>query len=443
MESLVSKFEQFLETEDNVTLSNNSLDWLTNARKKGIAHFAKVGLPTPRDEHWKYTNVAPIKKKEFSLTNTKEHDVKAADLDVFRFKNLETIELVFINGLFCSALSSTVSDERGIVLNNLSSWLAEGHQQDLTVDAGDYVFASLNNAFMSDGAVLHVADNELLEKPVHLIFVATDTEQATMTYPRIDIRLGKNAEAKLIESYVSLGEAKNLTNVLTNIIADENSQLEHYRIQEESDAAYHLANIFIEQKKDSRVTSHSVSLGSAIARVDAKVNLSETGTENILNGLFLGKGRQHTDHHLLVHHLSPHTRSEEYFKGILDNASRGVFNGKVVVHKDAQKIEAIQSNKNLLLSPNAEVDTKPELEIYADDVKCAHGATIGRLSDTELFYLRSRGISEEKARALLTFAFADDVVNRMSLVPVREYLERKLIGQLSSSDQIDDLKDLI
>lgn len=443
MESLVSKFEQFLVTEDNAESAGNKPEWLTNARKKGIEHFVEVGLPSPRDEHWKYTNVTALKKKEFSLAKTKGGDVKDADLDAFRFKNLETIELIFINGQFNSELTSEINDEQGVVLNDLSSWLAEGNKQDLSLETGDYVFASLNNAFMSDGAVLHVADNELLEKTVHLIFVATETEQATMAYPRIDIRLGKNAEAKLIESYVSLGDAKNLTTALTNIVADENSQLEHYRLQEESYSAYHMANIFIEQKRDSRVTSHSVSLGAAIARVDIKVNLSETGTENILNGLFLGKGRQHTDHHILVHHYSPHTRSEEYFKGILDNGSRGVFNGKVIVHEDAQKIEAIQSNRNLLLSPNAEIDTKPELEIYADDVKCAHGATIGRLSDAELFYLRSRGIDEEKARALLTFAFADDVVMRMSLAPVREYLERKLIGQLSSSDQIDDLKDLI
>ena len=425
--------------ESKRSLPESSLTWLNEARKQGVDHFSKVGFPTVRDEAWKYTNVAPIQKRDFKLSGSKEVAVTKEDLDMFRFADLETIELVFINGVFSVELSSERDQAEGIVLQNLSTWLADENDQDLTIKAGENVFASLNNAFMNEGTVLHIENNIVLDKPVHLIFVATETEEPIMTYPRIDIRLGANAEAQLIESYVGLGATKNLTNVLTNIVAGENSQLEHYRIQNESTDAYHIANILIDQKQDSRVTSHSVSLGSSLARVDFKVSLAATGSENTINGLFMGKGRQHTDHHILVDHLSPHTRSEEYFKGILDNGSRGVFNGKVIVHEDAQKIEAIQSNKNLLLSPNAEIDTKPELEIYADDVKCAHGATIGRLSDTELFYLQSRGIDEEKARAILTYAFADDVIRRMSLEPVQKYLEQKIVGQLSSIDNISDL----
>ncbi len=425
--------------ESKDSLPGTSLAWLKEAREQGVDHFAKVGFPTLRDEAWKYTNLAAIKKREFKLTRAEKTTLKKEDLAAFRFTDLETVELVFINGIFSSELSDPLDQEEGIVLQNLSAWLVEENDQDLTIKAGENIFASLNNAFMTDGAVLQIEKNAVLKKTIHLIFVATETDDAIMTYPRIDIRLGANAEAKLIESYVCIGAAKNLTNTLTNIVADENSQLEHYRIQEENTAAYHIANVFIDQKKDSRVTSHSVSLGASLARVDIKVSLGAEGSENILNGLFMGKGRQHTDHHILVDHLSPHTRSEEYFKGILDNGSRGVFNGKVIVHEDAQKIEAIQSNKNLLLSPNAEIDTKPELEIYADDVKCAHGATIGRLNDAELFYLQSRGIDEEKAREILTYAFADDVICRMSLEPVRKHLEQKLVGQLSSIDNIGDL----
>ncbi len=425
--------------ESKNSLPKTSLTWLNEARKQGADHFSKVGFPTVRDEAWKYTNVAPIQKREFKLSGRQETTVTKEDLDVFRFADLETIELVFINGIFSVELSSERDQTKGMVLQNLSAWLAEEGEQDLTIKAGENIFASLNNAFMNEGVVLHLEKNTVLDKPVHLIFVATETEEPIMTYPRIDIRLGANAEAQLIESYAGLGTTKNLTNVLTNIVAGENSQLEHYRIQNESIDAYHIANILIDQKQGSRVTSHSVSLGSSLARVDFKVSLAATGSENTINGLFMGKGRQHTDHHILVDHLSPHTRSEEYFKGILDNGSRGVFNGKVIVHEDAQKIEAIQSNKNLLLSPNAEIDTKPELEIYADDVKCAHGATIGRLSDTELFYLQSRGIDKEKARAILTYAFADDVIRRMSLEPIQKYLEQKIVGQLSSIDNIGDL----
>ncbi|MFK8068330.1 MAG: Fe-S cluster assembly protein SufD [Gammaproteobacteria bacterium] len=432
--------QQFTERKD--AFVGASIPWLREARKQGIDHFSEVGFPTVRDEHWKYTNVSPIEKHEFKLADDQNSAIKKQDLEAFRFNNLETNELIFVNGKFSSELSQFDQND-GVVLENMSDWLANKADQDLSIKTNDNVFASLNNAFMTDGAVLHISKNISLEKPVHLIFVSTKTDEKIMSYPRIDIRLEANAAATLIESYVYLSDednsTKNFTNTLTNIVAGPNSQLEHYRIQQESLGAYHIGNIHIDQQKDSRVTSHSISLGASIARVDIKVKLSEAGSENVLNGLFMGKGRQHTDHHILADHLSPHTRSEEYFKGIMDDGSRGVFNGKVIVHEDAQKIEAIQSNKNLLLSPHAEVDTKPELEIYADDVKCAHGATIGRLNDAELFYLQSRGISAEKAIALLTYAFADDVINRMNIAPVREYLEQKIVGQLSSLENIKDL----
>ncbi len=433
--------QQFTERKDSFV--GASVPWLNAAREQGIDHFSEVGFPTVRDEAWKYTNISPIEKHDFQLTDNEDIFLVKEDINEFRFNQLNTNELVFVNGKFASHLSQFDQND-GAVLENMSDWLVNKADQDLSIKTNDNVFASLNNAFMTDGAVLHIEKNISLEKPIHLIFISTQTDEKIMSYPRIDIRLDANAEATVIESYVCLTDedtsVKNLTNTLTNIVAGPNSQLEHYRIQQESLAAYHIGNILIDQQKDSRVTSHSISLGASIARVDIKVKLSEAGSENILNGLFMGKGRQHTDHHILVDHLNPHTRSEEYFKGIMDDGSRGVFNGKVIVHKDAQKIEAIQSNKNLLLSPSAEVDTKPELEIYADDVKCAHGATIGRLNDAELFYLQSRGISAEKATALLTYAFADDVISRMNIAPVREYLEQKIVGQLSS---LENLKDLV
>jgi len=438
METWVAKFVESIDS-----LPDSSLSWLNEARKKGIDQFSNKGFPTTRDEAWKYTNVALLKKRNFNLLSSKKTTLTKDDLDSFRFADLETVELVFINGHFSAELSSKIDQVQGVILQNLSAWLAEEQSLDLSVNADENVFASLNNAFMSDGMVLHIDKNTVLNKPVHLIFVATETDEPIMIYPRIDIRLAANSQARVIESYVSIGQedklAKNLTNTLTNIVTGEMSHLEHYRIQDESTDAYHIANVLIDQKHDSQAISHSVSLGASLARVDIKVSLGSEGAENTLNGLFMGKGLQHTDHHILVDHLSPYTRSEEFFKGIMDDRSRGVFNGKVIVHEHAQKIDAVQSNKNLLLSSNAEIDTKPELEIYADDVKCSHGATIGRLSDTELFYLQSRGIGEEKARALLTYAFADEVISRMSLAPVREYLEQKIVGQLSSLENIRDL----
>lgn len=429
MEAWLAQFENVQDT-----LPGDSIPWLREARQQAIANFSASGFPTLRDEAWKYTNVAPIKKRQFRLAKAQEISLTAADLAAFRFADLAAHEMVFVNGHFSAEHSSSVSLP-GVELKNLNGWLSETDKSlDFKSPNDSNVFATLNNAFLSEGVVLRVDDNVVIEKPVHIIFVATETEEAVMAAPRVEIQLGTNSQVTVIESYVATGPTQNLTNVLTQITAGENSQLEHYRLQDESLQAYHVANIFIDQKRASRVICHSVSLGASLARVDINVDLVEPGAETVLNGLFMAKGRQLTDHHLLVDHLSPHTRSEQFFKGVLDDASRGVFNGKVIVHEDAQKIEAVQTNKNLLLSPDAEIDTKPELEIYADDVKCSHGATIGQLNDTELFYLRSRGIEEQKARALLIYAFADDVIERMRLLPIREYLEYKVVGQLSSLD---------
>lgn len=432
---------QFAEIE--ASLPGASQAWVRDARKQGIRHFQQTGLPTLRDEAWKYTSVAAITKRDYLLADQARYDLTSSDLEAFRFTGLETCERVFVNGHYCPDLSCKGEIPAGMMIENIAASLEKGGQP-LTLQAGDNVFASLNNAFMSDGLILQLADNTVVEKPVHLLFVSTESEQPVMIYPRVEIRLGVNSKVTLIEHYVSHGAAKNLTNALTNIVAGENSQIEYYRLQDESLDAYHIANVFIDQKQDSKVTSHSISLGAALARVDIVVKLAAEKAETKLNGLFMGQGRQHTDHHLLVDHLSPHTRSDQYFKGVLNNASRGVFNGKVIVHEGAQKIESNQVNRNLLLSANAEIDTKPELEIYADDVKCAHGATIGQLSETELFYLQSRGIDEEKARSILTYAFADDVISRMRLGPVQDYLEQKVVGQLSGAGQhIDDIRELV
>ncbi len=412
-------------------------------REESIQRVADAGLPTLRDEDWRYTSLQPLGRREFKLSEAVSPSLEAADLEAFRFPELDTWQMVFVDGQFMPGLSKIEDLPDGVIVHDLASWLVDENREALMLRNEANVLASLNTAFMVDGAVIRTRENVIVEKPLHLIFITTAREGSFMVVPRIDLRTGANSEIRVVENFVAMGAAQSLTNTLTNIVAGENSRIEYYHLQEESKEAWHLANIFVDQKQDSRVIGHSVSLGAALARVDFHINLDAAGGENILNGLYMGKDRQHTDHHILIEHLSPHTRSEQRFKGIMDGASRGVFNGKVVVHEGAQKIEAVQSNRNLLLSDQAEVDTKPELEIYADDVKCAHGATVGQLNEDELFYLRSRGIGEEKARALLTWAFADDVISRMALDPIRQTLEKKLAGEFSRTEQFDDIRDLV
>jgi Fe-S cluster assembly protein SufD len=250
------------------------------------------------------------------------------------------------------------------------------------------------------------------------------------------IILSENSQATVIESYIGLNDSDYFNNTVTEVCMKQNAHLQHYKIQQESMQAYHIGSLKITQAKDSRVESHSISLGGALVRNDIHSLLEAEGAGIRMNGLYMATGKQHVDNHTRVDHMRPHTSSHEIYRGVLNDHARGVFNGKVVVHKDAQKTDAVQSNANLLLSDNAEVDTKPELEIYADDVKCAHGATVGQLDQDMLFYLRSRSIDENTAKSLLTFAFADEVIRRINLDPIRKRLEYQVIGRLPEADLI-------
>ncbi len=249
----------------------------------------------------------------------------------------------------------------------------------------------------------------------------------------------ENSQAHVIESYVSLGGGSYFSNAVTEVVLGQNASIEHYKLQEESTNAFHVATLQTHQGRDSRFVSHSVSFGGQLTRNDIRAVLSAEGTDCTLNGLFMVDGRQHVDFHTTVEHSQPHGTSQEYYKGILDGRSRGVFNGRVHVHPGAQKTDATQSNKNLLLSRNAEVDTKPELEIYADDVKCSHGATVGQLDPDALFYLRARGIDEGSARGLLTYGFAQDIIDRMPIQHVRERLEQALVARVPDSDHVKEI----
>jgi Fe-S cluster assembly protein SufD len=299
------------------------------------------------------------------------------------------------------------------------------------------VFGALNTAFTADGLYLHLPRGTAIEEPIHLHFVVTNENAAI--HPRNVIVAEEGARATVVEHYTGTRGVAYFTNVVTQIFAAENAAVDHCKFQQEDLRAFHVAGIHAAQARGSRLWLHSISLGAALARNDISTTFDAEGCEATLNGLYLARGRQHVDHHTRIEHSKPGGTSREYYRGLLDGASRGVFNGKVIVHPQAQRSDARQLNHNLLLSRDAEVDSRPQLEIYADDVKCTHGATVGQLDDAQLFYLRSRGIEEVVARSLLVYAFARDVIERIRIGALRSRLEELLLARLPEGGRIKEL----
>ncbi len=418
-------------------------DPLRNERKAALERFAAAGLPTRRIEEWKYTDVQAIAKRPFD-TLLAPTAIDTEKIENLRFSELDCHEMVFINGRFNAGLSRLDSLAEGITIRSLASALADGGSG---VDArlgrclnnSMHAFTDLNTAFMQDGAVIEIAPDIQLEKPIVLLYLDSATQVPSANHPRTYVRLASNAAATLVESYIGLDdESENLTNSVTEIELEDNTRLEHYRISQESLKSFHVGGIHVRQARDSRYESHALALGGKLSRTDINTRLEAEGATAILNGLYMVGGKQHVDHHTRIDHLMPQTTSVETYRGVLDGHARAVFNGKVYVHRDAQKTDAQQSNSNLLLSKTAEVDTKPELEIYADDVKCSHGATVGQLDENALFYLRSRAIDEPTARSLLTYAFASEVVGQIKLQAIRERLEHIVLGKLPGTEQISE-----
>ena len=348
--------------------------------------------------------------------------------------------LVFVNGRHAPGLSRLGRLPSGADVGSLAQVVAkrpDRFEALLARDAEALVngFTALNAAFWADGATIDLAAGCVVEKPIHLLFITTDADLAV--HPRNIIRAGAGSHAEIIEHYVGLNDAAYFTNAVTHIEVDTSAAVIHTKLQQESLRGYHIADIRAEQERDSRFTSQSFALGGLLSRNDIATRLDAQGCEATLIGLYMADGRQHMDHHTLIDHARPRGTSREFYKGVLDGAARAVFNGKVIVRPDAQQTDAHQSNRNLLLSEHAEVDTKPQLEIYADDVKCSHGATVGQLDAEQIYYLRSRGMDDAAARALLTFAFAEDVATRVSCVPLRSRLEQLLRGRLP--EQVKEL----
>ena len=425
-------------------LAGADVPWIEQTRQQALSHFADQGFPTTRDEDWKYTNVAPIERHAFKPAAVDVELPTQEQFAPFLLQLPAVSRMVFVNGRYAESLSDTGRLPDGVVAMSLARALAD-QPEHLQRHLGRYVptekrgFAALNTAFLADGAYVFVPRDTVLAEPLQLLFIATAGVDPVLSQPRNLIVVENNSRVTLVESYVGLDETRYLTNAISEIAVGEGAVVEHYKLGQESLKAYHIGGMHVHQAGGSRFTSHNVAMGGALTRNDIDVLFTDEGSECELNGLYLVGGRQHVDNHTRIDHAKPKCSSREFYKGVLDGRGRAVFNGRIIVHQDAQHSDAQQQNKNLLLSRDAEVDTKPQLEIYADDVKCAHGATVGQLDSDALYYLRARGIDEQTARSILTYAFAKDVLNRIAIDAVRNYVERFLAARLLHGRPLEKL----
>ena len=413
--------------------------WMRELRRTARDRFTALGFPTTRHEEWKYTNVAPIARSRFERAESTRNGLTAERLAPFTFGEQGGTRLVFVDGRYAPALSALPDLPDGMMAGSLAGVLTadstalEPHLARYAA-CQDHAFVALNTACMEDGAFVSVPAGTAVPKPIHLLFVTTAPEKSTVSQPRNLILMGGGSRAMIVESYVGLGPASYFTNAVTEIVIGESAVLTHDKLVEETDVAFHIATTQAQLDRSAVFTSRAITLSGALVRNDTNAVLAGEGGDCTLDGLYLLHGRQHADNHTRIDHEKPHGSSRELYKGILAGRSKGVFSGKIYVHQDAQKTDAKQTNKNLLLSEDAVINTKPQLEILADDVKCAHGSTIGRLDEDAIFYLRSRGLGLEAARGLLTYAFASEVVSRITIAPLQGRLDRLLMARLQSLD---------
>lgn len=401
--------------------------WVGALRRSALDRFVRLGFPTTKNEDWHFTSVAPITAHAFDAIATPS-SVTREQLTPFLFPG-EWETMVFVNGVFAPALSSVSGHGLQDGLGVLTATIAEGPQwleRRLGAQASDETnaFTALNTALFQDGACLTLPPNVVLDRPIHLLFVTDANAGGVLVAPRTLIALGHHAEATVVESYVALGGGSTyLTNAVTEVSLAAGARLRHYKVQREGASAYHVGSSYAHQEQDSVYESFSFAVGAALSRTNVSTVLDGPGAHVTMNGLYMVDGRQTVDHQTRIEHAAPSCTSHEVYKGVLDGESHGVFNGKVYVRPEAQQTDGKQSNNNLLLSDRARADTKPQLEIFADDVKCTHGATVGRLDETALFYLKSRGVGPELSRRLLTYAFAADVLEELTVDAVRTQLE--------------------
>ncbi|WP_068807218.1 Fe-S cluster assembly protein SufD [Thauera phenolivorans] len=418
-------------------LPGAGLPWLARLRARALERFADEGWPTSRQEDWRHTSLAFLEQSELVAANAGD---AAAAVERLRAASPDGHWLVFVGDRFAPALSAIGALPAGVTLMPLADALATEAD---TVEAafgraedGDSPQA-LNAAFFTDGALLRLTRGVALEAPVHLVFLPGG--EAHGRHLRNLIVADAGAAATVVEHYLPGADGSTLTTAITRIEAGPDARIDHLKLQEEAEGAIHLAGIEARQARGARFASHSLSFGAKLARNDIRTRFDGEGCEALLNGLYHVDGRRHVDHHTLIEHASPRGTSHEFYRGLLDGAGRGVFRGRIIVAQDAQRSDAMQRCDNLLLSRQAEADARPELEIYADDVKCAHGATVGQLDEDSLFYLRARGLDEPHARQLLTYAFAAEALARIGLEPLRARARSALLARLPGGELLEAL----
>ena len=419
--------------------------WLKELRESAIESFEKLGFPTSRDEDWKYTSVGPLVATAFQREERYASDAKSIAADAIRalpFASGARHRLVFVNGIYFPELSGLATLPPGVRVESLANVLRQDDDV-LPVHLSRYVryqehsFVALNTAFIEDGAFVLIPRNTALEEPICLVFVSTGAGRPVVSYPRNLIVASEGSQARIVESHVGAGSGAYLANAVTEVSGGEGALIEHYVLQRGGDDGFHVGTLEAQLSRQSNLSAHSITLAGAWVRNDVHVVLNGEGSECNLNGLYLVDGKQHVDNHTEIEHCKPRARSQELYKGILSGSARGVFNGRITVHEDAQKSDARQTNKNLVLSENAVIHTKPQLEIRADDVKCSHGSTVGQLDRDAMFYLQSRGIGAAEAQSLLCYAFASEVVGRVKIAPLRSGLDDYLLTKFRDHRQAD------
>lgn len=425
-EKLVSSFMAF---ENSVDIDSKFHDIKTEA----IKTFEEKGFPTKKDEAWKYTSLNKLVKTDFSVFPKQDNTPEYNDIKKYFIHDIESYKLVFVDGKYSSNLSKTTHDGMDVCL--MSAALRKPKYR-LVIDnyfnntAAKDSLTSLNTAFSNEGAYIHIPKNKIVEKPIQIVYFSTGDESAIMHNPRNLIVVGENSHLQVIERHQSLSDNPVLTNSVTEVFAKKRAIVDYYKIQNDNRNASLIDNTFINQVRESHCSVHTFSLGGKLTRNNLNFYQNGERINSVLKGITIIEDKQHVDHSTLVHHLEPNCESHQDYKGVFGENSTGVFNGKVIVNKEAQKTNAFQANNNILLSDKASINTKPQLEIFADDVKCSHGCTIGELDDKALFYLRSRGIPEKEARALLTYAFANNVLESVKIPKLKERITNLIAEKL-------------
>jgi len=413
-------------------LNGQSASAIHTIRKDAFNKFENSGFPTTKLEEWKYTNVDEIAKTDYNLDSS-ESQLQQSDINQFFIDNLDCYKLVFVNGKFEKKLSDDFDSESDFHISNLQESLAENSQIKNLTKLADYKtdsFVALNTAFIHNGIVINVKKDKFIKKPFFLLYVSTGQSTSNLNQSRILFNADVNSKALVVESFQSLDSSSDLSNIVSEFFLAEDAKVDHIKIQNQSETSFHVSNMFANQEKNSCFNTVDINLGGKITRSNSFTKLAGEGSECVLNGVYVGKESQHIDNRTVIEHEKPHCLSTEIYKGIVGDNARGVFNGKIHVHPEAQKTNAVQNNSGLLLSDNASIDTKPQLEIYADDVRCTHGATIGQLDEDALFYLRSRAIDIQQAKKMLVNAFAGEVVDQIENKPLRERIQKYINDKL-------------